>query len=451
MNELTYQWLLVIASSVILFLISPYSRTTKEFFRATTKENATPNVWLLTSSLVISWIFAKSITNAANLGLSFGMVGGVAYAAYYVSFLVAGIVIYQMRVKGGFESLHHFLQSKFGRNAVIVFSLLIGFRLFNEVWSNTMVIGTYFGAKGSNQYFLSIIVFTVLTLGYTLKGGLRSSLLTDLIQMVLFGVLLFIILGIILPKKGGDVGAFVSSGEWTMAGGINLLFVALIQSFSYPFHDPVLTDRGFIASPKVTLKSFIIATFIGALCILLFSFVGIFAQMEGMEGQAAVEVSKTLGIAMMLVMNFIMITSAASTLDSTFNSFSKMLVVDLKFTKAITVKNGRVAMIIVALVGTLPVFLNPTILSATTVSGTMVIGLAPIFIFWKAKVPPISFHLAVGIGVIFGLLLAFKMIPDELIFFEGAYGDLLSVNLIGTAFCLVGFWLPVVFNKKITN
>ena len=447
MNELTYQWLLVIASSVILFLISPYSRTTKEFFRATTKENTTPNVWLLTSSLVISWIFAKSITNAANLGLSFGMVGGVAYAAYYLSFLVAGIVIYQMRVKGGFESLHHFLQSKFGRNAVIVFSLLIGFRLFNEVWSNTMVIGTYFGEKGSTQYFLSIIVFTILTLGYTLKGGLRSSLLTDLIQMVLFGVLLFIILGIILPKKGGDVGAFVSSGEWTMAGGINLLFVALIQSFSYPFHDPVLTDRGFIASPKVTLKSFIIATFIGALCIMLFSFVGIFAQMEDMKGQAAVEVSKTLGIVMMLVMNFIMITSAASTLDSTFNSFSKMLVVDLKFTKNITVTNGRIAMIIVALVGTLPVFLNPTILSATTVSGTMVIGLAPVFVFWKAKVPKLSFHLAVGIGVVFGLLLAFKMIPDELIFFEGKYGDLLSVNIIGTVFCLIGFWLPVAFKR----
>jgi hypothetical protein len=91
-------------------------------------------------------------------------------------------------------------------------------------------------------------------------------------------MLLFIILGIILPMKSNDVGAFVSSGEWTMAGGLSLLFVALIQSFSYPFHNPVLTDRGFIVSPKVTLKRFIIATFIGAIYILLFSFVGTFAQ-----------------------------------------------------------------------------------------------------------------------------------------------------------------------------
>jgi hypothetical protein len=94
--------------------------------------------------------------------------------------------------------------------------------------------------------------------------------LTGLIQVILFGVLFFIILGIILPMKSNDVGAFVSSGEWPMAGGLSLLFVALIQSFSYPFHNPVLTDRGFIVSPKVTLKRFIIATFIGAIYILLF-------------------------------------------------------------------------------------------------------------------------------------------------------------------------------------
>ncbi|MFK7949482.1 MAG: sodium:solute symporter [Saprospiraceae bacterium] len=431
-----------------MFLISPYSKTTKEFFRATTKADTTPNVWLLTSSLVISWIFAKSITNAANLGMAFGFVGGVAYATYYLSFLVAGFVIYQMRVKGGFESLHQFLSSKFGRPAVIFFSLLISFRLFNEVWSNTMVIGTYFGAKDSAPYFWAIIVFTVLTLAYTLKGGLRSSLLTDLIQMVLFGVLLFIILGIILPKKGNDIGAFVSSGEWTMAGGLNLLFVALIQAFSYPFHDPVLTDRGFIASPKVTLRSFIFATFIGAVCILLFSFVGIFAQMEGMEGQAPVEVSKMLGVAMMLIMNFIMVTSAASTLDSTFNSFSKMLVVDLGKKEQITVKRGRIAMVLVCILGTLPVFFSPEILSATTVSGTMVIGLAPIFVFWNAKVPKISFHLCVGTGVLFGLLLTLGMFPDNLIFFDGKYGDLLSVNIIGMIVCLVAFWLPAIMFRN---
>jgi len=431
MDVQTWQWLLIIGMSVILFLLAPLSKTKKEFFQATTKDKQ-PGFWLLTSSLVISWIFAKSITNAANLGMSFGFVGGVAYAAYYLSFLVAGWIIYQMRTKGGFGSIHQFLRSKYGQSAVMIFSLLIGFRLFNEVWSNTMVIGSYFGEKGSTPYLIAIIVFTILTLAYTLKGGLRSSLLTDLIQMVLFGVLLFIILGILIPREGGDIGKFVASGEWTLAGGLNLLFVALLQCFSYPFHDPVMTDRGFIADPKTTLKSFFWATWIGGICILLFSFVGIYGQFQGMEGQAPVAVSQTLGVGMMLMMNFIMVTSAASTLDSSFASFSKLAVVDLGKKEEITVSKGRWAMVIITVVGTIPVFLGPEILSATTISGTMVLGLAPIFLFWNKDASPLAFHLAVGAGIVFGIWLASGFWPKEWVFFDGKYGDLLSVNIIGT-------------------
>lgn len=446
---LLYQWLLVIISSVALFLIAPRAKTVNDFFKGSKNEQS-PNFWLLTSSLVISWIFAKSITNAANLGLSYGFVGGVAYAAYYLSFLVAGVVIYRMRVKGGFQSLHHFLASKFGKSAVLVFSLLIGFRLFNEVWSNTMVIGTYFGEKNSAPYYWSILVFTGLTVAYTIKGGLRSSLLTDLIQMTLFGVLLFIILGILIPKKGGDISAFVNTGTWS-GGGLNLMLVALLQVFSYPFHDPVLTDRAFIAPPKMTLRSFFLATIIGSICIILFSFVGIYAQLEGMEGQAAVEVSKVLGVGMMLMMNFIMITSAASTLDSTFTSFSKMLIVDLKIAKKVTITKGRLAMIIVAIAGTLPIFLNPTILSATTISGTMVIGLSPVFVCWNVKVPKISFHLAVWSGVALGIILTAGWLPADYVFFDGKYGDLLAVNLVGMVVCFALFFVPLMFGNTKTQ
>ena len=169
--------------------------------------------------------------------------------------------------------------------------------------------------------------------------------------------------------------------------------------------------------------------------------------MEGMEGQAAVEVSKVLGVGMMLMMNFIMITSAASTLDSTFNSFSKLIVVDLGTPEKITVRRGRIAMVIVTILGTLPVFFSPTILSATTISGTMVIGLSPIFLFWNAKVPKISFHLAVGVGVFLGVVFAGGWFPKEWIFFDGTYGDLLSVNLIGMIICFTAFWLPVLFQR----
>lgn len=446
LNIIDWQWILLIGFGLLFFILAPYSKTKKEFFAAKTSKGGQPGYFILTASLLISWIFAKSITNAANLGLKFGIVGGVTYAVYYLSFIVAGIVIYQLRVKGGFKSIHHFLQKRFGRNAILIFSLLIGIRLFNEVWSNTMVIGSYFGEQGSTQYYIAILGFTGITLAYVLKGGLRSSLLTDAIQMLFFGLLLFVLLVMILPNGKEGVGDYLSSGEWTMSTGLNLLFAAGIQIFSYPFHDPVLTDRAFISKPKITLRSFITASIIGVIFMSLFSLIGVYAQFNNLEGQAAVEVSKLFGTLVMLAMNFIMITSAASTLDSTFSSFSKLSVMDLGKKKNQTVKKGRIMMIVIAVAGTLPVFANPEILSATTISGTMVIGLAPIFIFWKMKVPKLSFYLPVLFGIFAGLSLALGKIPDWILFSEGPYAELLWVNVWGSIICVLLFFIPYWLN-----
>ncbi|WP_291870642.1 sodium:solute symporter [Maribacter sp.] len=442
---LLWQWGLVIISSLLLFLLSPLAKNTNQFFKAVQRKK-TPNTFMLMGSLIISWIFAKSITNAANLGLAFGLVGGVAYAAYYVSFAVAGIVIYKMRTKGNYTSIHQFLTTKFGKGAVAVFSILIAIRLFNEVWSNTMVIGSYFGDMGTSAYYWSILVFTVLTLSYVIKGGMSSSIFTDVIQMGLFSILLIIILGTIFSSDTSfTTTEVISSGTWSLDMGLNLLFAALLQSLSYPFHDPVLTDRGFISSPKITLKSFLWASIIGATCIILFSIIGVYAQSNDMQGQAAVEVSKAFGLVILLAINFIMITSAASTLDSTFSSFSKLLAIDLHLGN--TLKFGRWSMVVIAILGTIPVFLDAEILSATTISGTMVIGLTPVFIFWHKKAPPLSFHLSVFTGILFGFLLLFKLFPQQLIFTTGKYADLLWINFWGILCCLILYFVPTCLKK----
>jgi len=445
MDPIYIQWIVLILFGVVFFFLAPKVKTVGDFFTASSEGSKQPNIFLLTSSLVISWIFAKSITNAANLGLLFGIVGGVAYAIYYFSFVVAGLVIYQLRVKGNFKSIHHFLQTKFGRSAVVVFSILIGFRLFNEVWSNTMVIGSYFGDAGTTGYYSAVIVFTLLTLAYTIKGGMRSSLLTDAIQMVFFGIMLFLLLGLIFSDADTSVSQLVQTGSWEMATGVNLVFAALLQCFSYPFHDPVLTDRGFISSPNTTLKSFLWASVIGFICIALFSLVGVYAQTKGLEGQATLEVGKLLGVTVMLVVNFIMITSAASTLDSAFSSFSKLAVVDLGKTQ--TVKKGRLAMVVITVLGTIPMFLNPEILSATTVSGTMVMGLAPVFLLWNQKTSSLAFHLPVGFGIFVGVILALGYFPQQLVFTTGKYADLLWSNVWGLLGCFFLYIFAVAFKK----
>lgn len=447
MTTTLWQWALVLASSITLFFVSPLARTVPEFFRGARHER-TPNTLFLTSSLVISWLFAKSITNAANLGHSFGLVGGVAYAGYYLSFLVAGFVIVSMRNKGGYRSIHQFLESKFGASAVVVFTGLIMIRLYNEIWSNTIVIGSYFGAQGSTDYYVAIIVFTLLTLAYTLKGGMSSSIMTDVIQLSLFVILLTVILGFILPHYGGSLTPFVTSGRWDLNQGVDLLLVALVQCFSYPFHDPVLTDRGFIADTRTTLKAYLWAGAIGSLCIIFFSFVGIFAKLNALTGEAPVAVARYFGVPMLLLMNLIMVTSASSTLDSAMASFSKLISIDLSRAAVPSVRRGRWAMVVLTVLGTIPVFFDPAILSATTISGTLVLGLAPVFLCWRVPVPRLAFHLSVVGGLLLGGFLTFFPLPDAWRLGDGKYGSLLSVNLITTGFCFLVFAGSALFAPK---
>ena len=447
MSVLAWQWVILIGINILLFWVSPWSTKVNDFFRGSSNDKQ-PNAFLLTSSLVVSWLFAKSITNAADLGYKFGIVGGVAYAGYYFSFLVAGVIIYQMRTKGGFKSIHHFLQTKYGQGAVVLFTILIGFRLLNEKWSNTMIVGTYFGERGSTGYLSAIVVFTLLTLAYTLKGGMRTSIITDLIQMGMFVLLMVLILGIIIPNTEGGVKTLATSGEWSMSQGLNLFFVALIQVMSYPFHDPILTDRGFISEPKTTLKSYIAATVIAGLSIILFSFVGVFAQLKGLNAPATIEVAKLMGTTLLLLMNTIMLSSAAATIDSTFTSTVKLVHIDLLKERGISVSKARLTMVAIAVFGTIPILFNPEILSATTVSGTMVMGLAPIFVFWNVDAPKLSYFGSVISGIVFGLWLVFYPVPENLLFTTGKYADLLSINIMGTVVCFLFFLLPILFKKR---
>lgn len=433
--------------SGLMFALSPWAKSANDFFRGSRNEKE-PSLFMLTGSLVISWLFAKSITNAADLGQQFGLVGTVAYAAYYCSFFVAAYIIYALRTKGGFKSIHHFLETRYGRGALFLFSLIIAFRLMNEIWSNSIVIGQYFGPQGSREYYLAILVFTVLTLAYTMKGGFRSSLFTDMLQMMLFVVLLVFVLSFVLPSAPGGVKTLVSSGSWKLDQGVNLLLVAFLQSISYPFHDPVMTDRGFISEPVKARKAFLAAGFIGIACILLFGFVGILGKVNGLGTPVVAEVSKLFGTSMMLAINLIMLASAASTIDSTFASSTKLVHLDILKGRNLNVGSGRITMAILALLGTLPVFFNPAVLSATTISGTMVLGLAPVFIFWYIDAPKISFYLAVGSGLLAGICLVFFPLPSTWLLSKGKYADLLTMNVWGTLIAFAGFLVPYYILKR---
>lgn len=172
---------------------------------------------------------------------------------------------------------------------------------------------------------------------------------------------------------------------------------------------------------------------------LVFSFVGIEARLTGLEvgENAPAAVAQALGIGALFVMTVLMISAAGSTLDSTFASLSKIVAQELPAVAghqppAAALRYGTVAMIIIAVLGNLPMIAGAEILAATTVSGTMVMGLAPIFLLqhWTGY-SPWSFHLSFWPGLLLGILLAVGWIPAAWAIGEGKYALLLGTNLYG--------------------
>ena len=96
-----YFWGFLLLYGGLMYAISPSSRTAAGFFSGSDDAGRPATEWSLMCSIFISWIFAKSVTNAANLGATYGVVGGLAYATYWLSIPVAGVVIYRLRTRPG--------------------------------------------------------------------------------------------------------------------------------------------------------------------------------------------------------------------------------------------------------------------------------------------------------------------------------------------------------------
>lgn len=285
-------------------------------------------------------------------------------------------------------------------------------------------------------------------MAYTIKGGLRASIYTDFIQAIVFVFFLALVLLFIVPQH--TVSELVTAGEFRLGAGVDLLLVALLQIVSYPFHDPVLTDRGFLTKEKAMLKAFVAAGVLGFLCILAFSLVGVHAYLVGIPATSNTPgvVAQSLGVAALFATMAVMISSAGSTLDSTFSSLSKNLAHEvpllLRGSARTSIQGGVWVMVVFALLGNVPMFLGTDILKATTVSGTMIMGLAPVFLLapW-VRYSPWSFHLSFWTGLAIGILHVAGLLPSAWAIGNGKYALLLGANVYGLGLCTVGFLLPL--------
>jgi Na+/proline symporter len=396
------------------FLLSGRRGSVAGFFDGLDEAGRPPGLWTLVLSQVTTWIFARSLLNAAVLGFYFGAPGALAYTAYYVSFLTGWLFVDGIRFRAGARSIHEYLRERFGRTGTHCFNLVIGLRLLSEVFANLLVVGIIFDAllPGSNAGIYAVLGLALLGLAYSAMGGLRASLRTDVLQMLVFLVVFgFAFVSLVSLDDFSFAATLTAPGVSGPVPGWVLLAVAALQVFSYPAHDPVMTDRGFIADRATTRQSFIHAFWISTLCIFGFGLLGVHAGLVAASGESMQAVwARLFNPVVLFCLNAALIVSAISTLDSTLSSASRLAIRDMRL-GAETLTNGRIAMALFMLGGVLIMLADVNDLyAATAVSGTASMFLAPVLFFnilGKAQNVPVGSYLTAFAASVLGAVLYF--------------------------------------------
>lgn len=356
------------------------------FFDGRDAQGRAPGLLSLVLSQVTTWIFARSLLNAAVLGYYYGMPGTLAYTAYYASFLTGWLVVDGIRFRAGAASIQDYLMDHFGRAGTACYNFVIALRLLSEVFANLLVIGVIFGGlfpavADADRY--AIVALALLGFGYSVLGGLRASLRTDVLQMTGFlAIFAIALIALFLHADFSWSAAFSAEGVAGTGPGWILLAVAALQVWSYPTHDPVMTDRGFLADRATTRKSFLHAFWLSAICIFGFGLFGVQAGLMAADGDTMQTVwSRMFHPAILVCLNAALVVSALSTLDSALSSAARLTIRDMRLAP-LSLRNGRIAMA-VFMAGGLALTLADVknLYAAVAVSGTASMFLAPVLFF----------------------------------------------------------------------
>ncbi|MEM0977668.1 MAG: sodium:proline symporter [Pseudomonadota bacterium] len=399
--------LIVVAS----LALAPRNVTSDAFFDGTTNAGDQPGLWTLVLSQVTTWIFARSLMNAAILGYFYGFAGTLAYTAYYLSFLTGLVWVSHMR-KDYAGSVQDWIGDRFGVPGNVTYNLVIALRLLSEVFANLIVVGLIFSAafpEVDGAGTISVVALAVVGLMYSAMGGLRASLRTDVMQMIVFLGVFAVALFVLVTSDGFSLPAiFAADGVHDQGArpGWILFVVALLQVISYPVHDPVMMDRGFIADERTTRASFFHAFWISSLCIFGFGMFGIQAALVGAsyENQLLGTWEVMFGPVVYFLIAASLLVSALSTLDSALSSASRLMIEEFDIAER-TVANGRWVMVaFMVLGGLLTLWENQTLFDAVAVSGTASMFLAPVLVLSlvAGRAVPLWSYLAAWLAAVLG-------------------------------------------------
>jgi Na+/proline symporter len=334
---------LIIIISLIFSLLGVYHSNKFQGISNYLTANRNIGLFSLTTSLVASalgaWILFGPAAAATwgGIGAVIGYSLGTAFPMIFLIFL--GKKIRNESPKG--SSLIEFMRKKFGKSLFKLILLMTIFYMFIFLCAEVTAVAVLINYISGTELWITALVVLLATLSYTLYGGLRASIFTDNIQMVVIGILLLISIFCITSFTGSEFSfAFVEkknpqllSASYIPSYTAGLTFFIAVAATNL-FHQGNW-QRVYAAKDYKTLKkSLIISFFIIVPIVFFMGFVGLVSFSIDSNNRPDLGFFTLLLKEQTELLSLIIITLGLaltiSTVDTLVNAISSLFVVDGK-------------------------------------------------------------------------------------------------------------------------
>ena len=336
---------LVIIISLIFAILGLYY--SKKFKGINNYLTANRNIGLfsLTTSLVASALGAWILFGPASAA-TWGGIGAVIGYALGTAFPMIFLIYLGKKIRKEFpkgSSLIEFMRRKFGKSLFKLILLMTIFYMFIFLCAEVTAVAILINYISGTELWITALIVLIATLTYTLYGGLRASIFTDNIQMIVIGDLLVISVSYIITFAGSEFSfSYVKeknpqllSGSYIPSYTAGLTFFIAVAATNL-FHQGNW-QRVYAAKDQQTLqKSLIISFFIIVPIVFFMGFAGMvsfsidpsnrpdlgfFTLLLKEQTEMLALIIITLGLALTI-----------STVDTLVNAISSLFVVDGKAT-----------------------------------------------------------------------------------------------------------------------
>ena len=307
--------------------------------------NRNIELFSLTTSLVASalgaWILFGPVAAATwgGIGAVIGYSLGTAFPMIFLIYL--GGKIRSDFPKG--SSLIEFMRRKFGKSLFKLILLMTIFYMFIFLCAEVTAIAVLINYLSGTDLWITASIVLLATLSYTLYGGLRASVFTDNIQMIVIGLLIIILISIISSSSGDNFSfSFIREKNPQLLSSIyipnytaGLTFFIAVAATNL-FHQGNW-QRVYAAKDYKTLKSALIFSFLIIVPIVfLMGFIGMVSFSIDPSIRADLGFFNLLLKNQTELISFIIIilglALTISTVDTLVNAISSLFIVDGKAT-----------------------------------------------------------------------------------------------------------------------